>query len=503
MTHPSRRARSRPAAIIPSIAIALGLALALAGSKPAFAHDIPNARVDRATQIVLGCGVLRVEYEVGLAELTLTRDLRDLIGTLPGGDRATWFKRYGEETAPLNARGFHIRVNGKPVPLELRGFDLFVEEHPRYVFRYEVPLPPSGRLLVHDTNYLSSEGAVRLALRAEEPARITGGDLRPESVDDIPIQLPVLLTDEEEMATRRVEVRYECPEEPASAAAADLPAVAPDVEGVSAPDPIGNAPSATPAPAGPRKLVELLDRASSGYAGLAAMLGVAFLLGLAHAFQPGHGKTLVAATALGPEGGRGPAVALGLSHTVAHVGIVLALALALKFTRVANYESINAALATIAGFAIAMLGVWRLGRHLGGHGEHGSPNPGPGPNSNPDASAALSGPDLRPEPSPRGYRAALGIGFLGGLIPCWDAVLLVILAEALGRFQLGLLLLLQFSLGMAVILVAVALLANGFRARILRAGARTNSRWPLDRMLGAVSGALLAIIGLTLLLANP
>ena len=45
--------------------------------------------------------------------------------------------------------------------------------------------------------------------------------------------------------------------------------------------------------------------------------------------------------------------------------------------------------------------------------------------------------------------AAMALGLAGGLVPCWDAVLLIVLAEALGRLRLGLVLLAAFSLGMA------------------------------------------------------
>src|SRR5436305_784347 len=81
----------------------------------AWAHDIPNARVDRSIQATIHRGRLAIDYEVSLSELTLTQDLRALIGTLPGADRQEWFDRYGRETAPLNAKGLLVHVDGKPI----------------------------------------------------------------------------------------------------------------------------------------------------------------------------------------------------------------------------------------------------------------------------------------------------------------------------------------------------------------------------------------------------
>src|SRR4051794_22055980 len=132
------------------------LGLTLAGR--AGGHDIPNARVDRSIQVTLTPGRLAVDYEVSLSELTLTQDLTKLIGALPGADRRDWFDAYGRETGPLDGRGLLTVVDGRPIELRFGGFDLIVEDHPRYRFRYEADLPPSGRLTFQDINYAESEG---------------------------------------------------------------------------------------------------------------------------------------------------------------------------------------------------------------------------------------------------------------------------------------------------------------------------------------------------------
>src|SRR4051794_23472228 len=87
-------------------------------------HDIPNARVDRSIQVTVHPGRLTLDYEVSLSELTLTQDLRALIGTLPGAERGAWFDRYGREAGPLIAKGLIVAVDDRRYPLECRGFDL-------------------------------------------------------------------------------------------------------------------------------------------------------------------------------------------------------------------------------------------------------------------------------------------------------------------------------------------------------------------------------------------
>ncbi len=79
------------------------------------AHDIPNQRVDRSIQVTLKPGRLEISYEVSLTELTLTQDLRSLIGSRPGAERSEWLELYGQVTGPMNAKGFLVSVDGSPI----------------------------------------------------------------------------------------------------------------------------------------------------------------------------------------------------------------------------------------------------------------------------------------------------------------------------------------------------------------------------------------------------
>ena len=190
-----------------SFGFALVFPATLALQLPAWPHDIPNQRVDRSTQATVRPGRIEIDYEVGLTELTLTQDLRALIGSLPGGERSDWLARYGQVTGPLNAKGFLTSCDGQPVTLSVRSFDLVVEEHPRYTFHLVGQLPERGRLSIHDTNYASSEGTSRLAVRARDGVQISGDNL-PEDVDQIPIRPVWQLGDDEERRTRQTEITF-------------------------------------------------------------------------------------------------------------------------------------------------------------------------------------------------------------------------------------------------------------------------------------------------------
>jgi ABC-type nickel/cobalt efflux system permease component RcnA len=425
----------------------------------AYAHDIPNERVDRAIQVIVRPERLEVEYEVSLAELTLAQDLRRLIGALPPTERESIFDRYGRETGPLNAKGLLVWLDGRATSLSLRSFDFAIEQHPRYTFHFTAELPARGHLRIHDTNYVASEGSSRLAARAVDGVRLTDYD-GPDDVQKIPVRAVWQLTDAEERATKQVTVEFSSSARP-TARLSSLPSA-----------PAGSLPPGPPRTEGPR-LARLLERLGS--VPLTVIGLIAFVLGVGHAVQPGHGKTLVAAAALNDGGHWARGIALGLVTTATHTTSVLLVALVLWLTRSTRYEQINLVLARAAGFVIAAIAVWRLGRHLGGFSEHDSAN----------------------TPSWDRGRGIISLGVAGGVVPCWDAILLVVEAELLGKLSLGLFLLAAFSLGMAVVLVAVGLIS----ARIRDMTRRLDPDGVWERRIGLLTSAILAGIGLVLMAA--
>jgi nickel/cobalt transporter (NicO) family protein len=444
------------------------LVLAFAGSpiSSALAHDIPNERVDRSIQVSLSPGRIAIDYEVSLTELTLTQDLRRLIGSLPGADRQEWLARYGQETGPLNAKGILVTIGGEPVLLSMTNFDLVVEEHPRYTFHLVGRIPAQGRLRVQDTNYLSSEGTSRLAIRGQAGV-VVDGDQLPGEVAQIAIRPVWALSDDEERRTKQVAVNYRSAEVagpmPETLFSANDPALGAAIT--------PSAPEATPALGGPSGLYGLLDETSKASWLMLAL--VAVLLGAAHAIQPGHGKTLVTAVALGPGVRFYQPALLGLAATFAHIGSVLLIAAFLWYTGATRVGAAHQALTRATGFVIGAAGLWRVGRSLGGyfdHDEDGLPR------------AAING------------RSLIGLGLAGGVVPCWDAVALLLLAAALGRLVAGVALVLAFSAGMAIVLVVVGIVAM----KLKRATFGMEPQGRSGRVLSLACGGVLAAIGCSL-----
>src|ERR1700722_19660527 len=90
---------------------------------------------------------------------------------------------------------------------------------------------------------------------------------------------------------------------------------------------------------------------------IAAALGIAFVLGAAHALTPGHGKTIVAAYLVGSRGTLKHAAFLGAMVTFTHTISVFALGLATLFlTKYINQEKITQVLGAVSGLTIVVIG---------------------------------------------------------------------------------------------------------------------------------------------------
>src|ERR1039457_2234360 len=100
---------------------------------------------------------------------------------------------------------------------------------------------------------------------------------------------------------------------------------------------------------------------------IAVALGVAFVLGAAHALTPGHGKTIVAAYLVGSRGTLKHAAFLGAMVTFTHTVSVFALGLVTLFLfRYIVPEKLTAALGVVSGLSIVAVGAWMLYKRVAG-----------------------------------------------------------------------------------------------------------------------------------------
>jgi nickel/cobalt transporter (NicO) family protein len=212
----------------------------------------------------------------------------------------------------------------------------------------------------------------------------------------------------------------------------------------------------------------------------------AFLLGAAHALTPGHGKTIVAAYLVGSRGRAMDAVLLGAVVTLTHTASVFALGLATLYaSQSVSLDRIYPVLAMLSGALVAGIGVWLLVTRLRAtphslphHQHHDHPHPHPHPHPH--------------EPSGRGGLLSLGIS--GGLVPCPEALVVLMISISLRRLGLGLALLVVFSLGLAAVLIAIGV------AMVMAAPAvrRFAGESRLTRALPAASAAVVTLLGIVL-----
>lgn len=222
---------------------------------------------------------------------------------------------------------------------------------------------------------------------------------------------------------------------------------------------------------------------------LVALLLAAFW-GAVHALTPGHGKALVAGYLVGARGTPQHAFVLGATVTVTHtIGVFALGVVTLALSRFVVPEQLYPWLTLISGVLVVLVGcsVLRVrlrGRtravaahHHHGHGrdhdhEHGHHHHHDVPTS----------------------RGIVGVGVAAGLLPCPSALVVLLGAIAVHRVAFGLALIVAFSVGLAVTITAIGLVAVLAR----RAFSRVTLDGPLVRSLPAVSAAAILLVGLVI-----
>jgi len=243
----------------------------------------------------------------------------------------------------------------------------------------------------------------------------------------------------------------------------------------------------------------------------------AILLGALHGLEPGHSKTMMAAFIVAIRGSVKQAVLLGLAATLSHTAVVWLVAIGGMYlgagldaqTTEPYFQLASAALI----IAIALWMLWRTWRgermfnvahghdhhddhdHKHHHGHTESEGLALAVDGYQDAHERAHAEDIRKRFSHRQVTTGqiVMFGLTGGLIPCPAAITVLLLCLQVKEVALGGMLVLCFSIGLAITLVTV-----GAAAAI---GARqASNRWPwlgtLARRAPYVSGVLIIAVGL-------
>jgi len=252
-------------------------------------------------------------------------------------------------------------------------------------------------------------------------------------------------------------------------------------------------------------LSRLLHRGDIGIGLVLLGMAVAFGLGSMHALSPGHGKTIVAAYLVGSRGTFKHAIFLGGMVTFTHTISVFLLGLTTLFlSQYVLPEKIFPVLGAISGLSIVWIGAMLLYkrarrlRHVHAH-EHGHDHHhhhhdhAHGQHHGHDHDHGAHGHSHVPEGDVT-LGSLIALGASGGLVPCPSALVLLLSSVALGRVGLGLLLLMAFSAGLAIVLMGIGVLV--LYAKHLLPDSQRAAAHPAFRIIPVASAALILCIGL-------
>ncbi|MFI9613982.1 nickel transporter [Streptomyces sp. NPDC052023] len=337
-------------------------ALLLVPAGTASAHPLGNFTVNSYDGLIAAPGELRVLHVEDLAEIPATQAAPEV--------RRLGLKGWAKQRCAAAARDSEVTVDGRAVPLRVTGGHARTRpgqaglDTLRLECRLTAALPEGDPATVGFRGAGAGSGPGWREITAR-------GDRTTLTTSDVP-----------ERSSSRELTDY--PEELLSSPA-DIGSASLRVEpgGPALAEERGDAPAASVLPRGADRWTRALDSLvarqdlTAGFAALALLVAIG--LGAVHALAPGHGKTLMAATAAA-HGGRArmkDVLPLAVSVTVTHTLGVVALGL-LVTAGSAAAPSVVAWLGIASGVLVTLAGAGLVRRAVRGRGHGGPRLPGRG-----------------------------------------------------------------------------------------------------------------------------
>ena len=346
-----------------SLLSALALALLATAGR---AHQITGTDVATLTQLLVDHRIVTGTYEIQYGELAALEERKQM--DADGDDRITPAEQavYVEHMRQQLSPNLSLQVDGDPLPVQLGEADLLPDEPlvapVQMTLRYQLTSDPADfaerhTLIFRDANQLprlvhadiSVEGAALVDIEGVEPRE---GALK--------------------------QVRVQSPEGPVQAAVALKPSEALWQAGPFAGGQTQLGESQEQPASSTDRLQDMLRAEELSIGLILFALVMSLFLGAAHALEPGHGKTIVAAYLIGSRGTVANAIFLGGVVTFTHTFSVILLGIITLFaSRYILPEQLFPWLGASSGLLIMGLGGWLFVRNLTG-GSHGPMGHGPG-----------------------------------------------------------------------------------------------------------------------------
>lgn len=531
-------------------ALALGVLLAL--PCPGAAHPLGNFSISHYSGLTVAPDAVTLRYLIDMAEIPTFQAMQE--AAIPSEPADPGTVRYLDEMARTLARGLRLDVDGRRLDLVVQAREITFPPGAgdlptlkvRIVYRASLAsVPASGAhtLTYRDDNYpdrvgwkeIVASGAGGVALRdSSVPTQDRSRELAeyPTDLLDSPPQDVAARLTFTRPALASAEPRDRRPGVPGGVRRPDVaesgreaprgqPARAPRPE-EAAPGPPAPAPQPGEVqrePAGRESPPETARRRRDAFSDLVATkelgpgivlaaLAVAAVLGAFHALEPGHGKTIVAAYLVGARGTVWHAIVLGVVVTASHTAAVYLLGgVTFYASRHVVPERLYPWLGLASGLTVAGLGAVLFvrryagagghghdhGHHHGHHHHHDHPHGHDHDHGHHHEATAEHTHD--PPRAAVSLRELVVLGITGGIIPCPAALVVLLSALSLRRVGFGLLLIVAFSVGLALVLIAIGVLM--VYARQLMGRFREESPL-LTRWLPLTSSAVITVIGLAI-----
>jgi nickel/cobalt transporter (NicO) family protein len=475
---------------------ALGMALF---SSPALAHPLGNFTINRFSGIELSGTSLRIHYVVDMAEIPAFQE-KQAIG--PGRTYRD-SNAYLDHQVPQLTRNLSLELDGQPKTLHASDRSLSFPPGQgglstlRIEVLYTMPAVSLGThaLAYRDTNYADRLGWKEIIATVSGQAELRGSSVPTRSASNELKSYP------QDRLTSPLDVTQ-----------ASMTLV-PGLGGTTLP------PFLDKARGGFRvvqdRYSELVAARSLTPIAIALSLVLAVGLGAAHALSPGHGKAVMAAYLVGTRRSPQHAAILGGTITMTHtIGVFALGAVTLLASAIITPERLYPYLTLASGLMVAALGISLVvsrTRLALGAGTLLPPRTGPGAelawkghSHEHEHGASHShglGEHTHQPPRPgTGMGPLVAMGVAGGLLPCPSALIVMLSAIALHRVAFGLVLIIAFSLGLALMLtgIGVALAAGAPLLARLPGRDRLPSGLRLVRFVSVGAALVITVAGIVL-----
>ena len=474
-----------------SFLIGFTLALILLLPSRALAHPLGNFTVNRYSRLTVEQNQIHLTYIVDMAEIPAhqARTQMDTNGdsTVDQAEQAA----YVTQLLATLPNQLNLQLNGTPQPWTPVEHELTFPTGQaglptlRLVTEWSTPFDPQTTLWqaeYHDTTYADHIGWQEVIVQAGAGAQLESSSVPASDVSQALRTYPDNLL-QSPLTVNRASFQF-----------APVAGVTTEQSTTAA---VGqNAPVSAGRPADP--FAELINVTTVTPLTILLALLAAFGWGAAHAFSPGHGKTIVGAYLVGSRGTVRHALFLGLTTTITHTAGVFALGFVTLFA--AQFilpEQLYPWLSMASGVLVVVIGAVmikdRLHSFVTGQAHHHHHGHDHDHDHTHDHGHDHHHHHLPPgvDGAPITWRGLLALGISGGLLPCPSALVLMLGAISLQRVGFGLALIVMFSLGLASVLTAIGVVlvyAGKFFQRIPESG-------PLFRFVPVASALFITVVG--------